>query len=239
MKDQFTGLLSEIAGFYKRWPEGNSVYAGGYEFLYNPESACRKETKILLMTINPRAGTEQVTVLTPCPEEHAFWTSEYNMDEQIHNLFKELKKLVDPHGQGNEKDFASQHVIASSAVPFRTHNTKQITPDMWRFSRYLWGRVFQVWEPRLVLALGLDAYEFLEIFWSFKYSALPETPQEPEKRVRNRWIQFAKPDGQRITLAGFPHFSRFHAFPKNYTQHSPACSFLREVCASSLMQQAE
>ena len=240
MKDLFAGLLPEIAAFYTERLQGNPDYAGGYEFLYNPEAACCKETKILLLTINPQEGEQQIMVKEPCQKTHGFWQEgEFKIKAQLWNLFEELRKNLAPHSRESAETFASNQVIASSAVPYRTHDANVITQDMWMFSRYLWGRIWAAWEPRLIIAMGLGAYHFAGSYFGFRYRALPErlcpgTGNNPD----NRWIQFEKPDGQRITLAGFPHFSRYPAFPQNYHPDSPACEFLREVCLNSGLARA-
>jgi len=145
MKELFAALLPEIADFYISRLKGKAEYDWGYEFLYNPEEACRKETKILLLTINPHAGEKPVFVDTPCPVKHALWSSEYKIKPQMLRLFKELKKIVEPFSEESDELFVSKHVIASSVVPFKTHSSREITPDMRMFSRYLWGRVFREW----------------------------------------------------------------------------------------------
>ena len=235
MKELFAELLSEIAAFYEKRVKGKPN-DWGYEFLYNPESACRKETKILLLTINPQAEEKRVIVDTPCPIQHAFWSNQFKIRNQLHCLFHELKKIVEPSSKDSDELFASKHIIASSVVPFRTHFSRDITPDMWMFSRYLWSRVFKAWEPALIIAVGYEAYNFVGAFFGFQYRALPENiPKQDEiKKIKPRWIQFAKSDSSRITLAGFPHFSRFHTFTKNSEHNALACSFLREVCENSL-----
>ena len=237
MKKMFADLLPDIASFYTSRLKGKPAYDWGYEFLYNPEAACRKETKILLMTINPQAGERQVIVDTPCPARHAFWCGTFKIQHQLHSLFQELQRIVAPSSTDAVQDFASQHVIASSAVPFRTHSSGEITPDMWMFSRYLWGRIFQQWEPRLILTIGYEAYHFAGAFFGFHYRALPENPSDAGKTPGNRWMRFEKNGKAQITLAGFPHFSRYPAFPQTYDHNSPACAFLREVCASGLKKQ--
>ena len=237
MKELFARLLPEIADFYAKWQKSGPEYDWGYEFLYNPEDACRRETKILLMTINPQADARRVIVTTPCPAEHALWDGAFKMQKQLLRLFEELRNIVAPSGTDSVKEFASHHIIASSAVPFRTHSAGEISPDMWMFSRYLWGRVFKEWEPRLILTVGYEAYKFLGAFFGFRYKPLPENRPGNGTTIGNRWIQFEKDDGSRITLAGFPHFSYFPAFSRNYDHNSPAYLFLRTVCENSLMQE--
>ena len=241
MRELFDNLFNDIKFFYEKRVKDNPD-DWGYEFLYNPEAACRKETKILLLTINPQAGKKRPPVDTPCPEEHAFFLqdNEFKIKNQLFCLFRELKKVIEPSSEDSEvniTNFASNHVIASSAVPFRTKSSGEITTDMWMFSRYLWSRIFKEWEPVLIIAVGYEAYNFVGAYFGFQYGALPEIPTNTEKAIVPRWIQFEKNDRTHITLAGFPHFSRYPAFTKNYDPSSPACSFLREVCGNSLLQQ--
>jgi hypothetical protein len=231
MKTLFAGLLREIRDFYTSRLQGDPKYDGGYEFLYNPEEACRKETKILLLTINPQAGGTRMMVETPCPERHALWSGEYKIRPQLLRLFQELRKNLAPSGGDDEEAFASTRVIASSAVPFRTHSAGDISPDMWMFSRYLWGRVFAEWEPRLILTVGYEAYRFAGAFFGFRYRALPEQPPDAGKAIAPRWMRFAKNGTTPVTLAGFPHFSRFPVFSAD--PDSPARAFVREVCDSA------
>ena len=99
------------------------------------------------------------------------------------------------------------------------------------FSRYLWGRIFKTWEPRLIVAIGHEAYSFAGEFFGYAYRAEKEHPLPAHRENRyNKWMQFTRPDGKRITLAGFPHFAYNPAFTDKDGQYPASCDFLREVC---------
>ena len=238
MKDLLQSLLSEIHAFYDSIP-----YRWGYEFLYNTGEACRTETKILLLTINPKADPKKKYPIPETPwhtAEHAFWApgNEFKIRKQLHGLFHELNQALALGGhnqcsdaQLDAREFAVKHVIAASAVPYRTVGAGDISTEMWMFSRYLWRRILDAWEPRLIVAVGHEAYDFMGQILGCAYRAEKEHSLPAHvQTVHNTWIQFQRPDENRITLAGFPHFARFPAFSENAGQYSASCDFLRELC---------
>jgi len=74
MKDLLQKLLPDIHHFYAA-----SSLQWGYEFVYNTGEACSSDTKILILTINPKADTKKQYTIPALPwhtPEHAFWAKD-------------------------------------------------------------------------------------------------------------------------------------------------------------------
>jgi hypothetical protein len=217
----------------------------GFELFYSPEMSCRDDAGILFLTVNPKADNgERVIPEAPWPERHAFWQEKnFRIKRPLQDFHKALNQVLgaDPvmaaySRPGDDEKFVSESVVAASLVPFRTRSEKEISGDMREYSEAMWKKLLEVWEPRLILALGKSPYAFMKRFLRAEKGYVDEPEQSgptlPLPRgLRNTWIRFSRPGSPPVILGYMPHFARFQPFPQKYAwQDLPTIQFLRQLC---------
>lgn len=226
---------------------------GGFNLAYSPEATWSENTKILILTINPQLnatdGTPKPEIPdTPYPESHAFFDpdNKFRIKRPVQGLLWELARLYEPGGQGDPlqqaRDFAMRHVAMASFAPWRTVNQTELSESQWAFAaKELWGRVFAIWQPELIVAIGTQPFiRTRELFRNdeIKYGEkrirdFQEQPQKLKKGLKLKHVLISRL--KRIDLAGLPHPAAHGNsgypvyFPDNADELSPVGRFLKWV----------
>ncbi len=140
----------------------------GFNLTYSPEDTWNEKTKILVLTINPKANQTRIIPESPFPDEHDFFRegNPFKIRKPVQGLFWELSNIYQP----NESDeplkksleFASNNIAMASFVPWRSEKSGEITESQWDFAeREIWKPLFDIWEPELIIQIGRQPFNRL------------------------------------------------------------------------------
>jgi hypothetical protein len=204
--------LIDIDAIQKRIATGyaSSGNTQGWRFLYSHRTVLN-DADVAIIGLNPGGG-EQVA-------EHGEFDVPPGTSAYVHECWKDFPAGKEPlqlqiQALCRWVNIEPQKVLAGNFIPWRSRSLRALKePDRAKaFARELWSDIFQVVQPRLVIAIGLDTGAHI--------AKVLQTA--PATRVGIGWGNYSATiatNGKQRLIA-LPHLSRFRIMDRPKSRES-------------------
>jgi len=211
----FNKTISLIKAEYKTNP--NNL---GWRFLVTSEKTMEQNNGILFLTLNPGGDVERKDHSSAsCEKGAAYFTENWSgalpgesvLQKQVQYLFKEIADRI------KENDFRKvlENSLCAYFIPFRSRNIKSLKgkKETEEFAKRIWKEILKELQFKVIMCIDRDTYKYVEtIIEDMGYKHIKGKELETGWGHYKAAVSKYRTPGGIVTLARFPHLSRFTIF---------------------------
>ncbi|PKL17126.1 MAG: hypothetical protein CVV49_12745 [Spirochaetae bacterium HGW-Spirochaetae-5] len=215
----FNSLITEIKTEYKTNPNNF-----GWRFIVTSKETLEKNNGIALITLNPGGSVERKDHSTGSCENGCAYLSEIwaggsvpgesTLQKQFQLLYREIAYQIKADDYINVMESS----LCGYFIPFRSPDIKSLKEKKHciEFSKNIWTKILSARQYKVIICIDRVTYKNIDkILGEMSYIRIKESDFDTGWGSYKATVSKYKTENGIVTLARFPHLSRFSIFRKD------------------------